>query len=107
MATKKPETYTQKEIGGMLTNAVVFSFGSSGMAGITEGRKRQLHAYLNAAMDIFAQHVREEVITPEELVFVLAGGALYCHGALVMKTGKMALYEDIAKRMLESEEPPK
>jgi hypothetical protein len=60
---------------------------------ITEKRFPKLREYTEAIIEPLFHHVDEELLMPEELVFVLSAAALIAHQRLVLKTDKLPLVE--------------
>lgn len=111
MAKDKPSNkhYSQKEIGAALNNAVLAAFGSPELAELEEPRKRQLRNYTAAIIDVIIDHRKKGYLrSNEELVAVLTSAALFTHVLLVAKgsIGKLAAYEDLAKRIVDDMESP-
>ena len=99
----KSKTYTNKEIGVSINNAVQAAFGNITLKDLTDGRKRQLRGYIGAIIDGVLEHRKEGLIGAEELVAVLASASLFVHVLLVAKSTekKLPLYEDMATRLAE------
>ena len=104
---KTSKYYSQKEIGTALNNAVIATLGSQELKGLDETRKKQLRNYTTAILDVIIGHRKKGYLkSNEELVVVLSSAALFVHVLLVAKgnIGKLAAYEDIAKRIVEDME---
>lgn len=88
-----------KDIGLALNNAVSAAWSYPTLAKTPDLRRKALRNYLAAILDKILEHRKEGHLTAEELVAVLASGALFVHAFLIQKSGRLPMFEDIAARM--------
>jgi hypothetical protein len=75
---KKDTTFSQKEIGSMISNALIFSRSPAKLGRpIDDRRLRRLQAYAVALFEPLGKFVEAGEISPEESVFVCLAGAAY------------------------------
>ena len=99
------KTYTNKEIGAALNNAVVCTLGSQALKGITEARKKKLRDYTSVIVDTVLDFRKKEDMTAEELVYVFSVCTLFFQALMVSKNGvRLPMFEDIAARMIKDGE---
>ena len=79
----KENFYSQKEILGFLNNAVLAQKQVSDYAAAT--RQTKLRAYTEALLEAPFEHLDEQLMTPEELCFILSSAALYVYTLKVTK----------------------
>lgn len=88
MKKEKKDLFTKREILTILNNAVIYSLSpSSGK--IPEKRLRKLRAYAQALAALPLKHLNDKVLTPEELVAILAVSAMWVHCSKVMENSKI------------------
>lgn len=89
---KKSQSFNPREIGLHLTNAMTFASRPTSLSSeITEKRMPRLREYMEAVAEPLFEHVDDDLLCPEELVFVFAAAAVYTHQRLVLKTDKLPL----------------
>lgn len=99
---KEKNTFTPKEIGAALNNAV----GASGVpweGGFPEKRLRNLRAYALALIAPVTDDLESELLRPEEAVFVLASAALIIHARDVQKTDKLPFLDASKNALIDAE----
>lgn len=98
------DTFTSREIGEQLNNAVAFTSRSIITLRQSEGRKRRLREFVEELSDILLDDVRSGLMTAEELVYVLSTSALFVHSSQILKSVSLPYMEDFAKRRLEDDD---
>jgi hypothetical protein len=95
------KTFTSKEIGLTLNNALVVTFGAVGLRELGEKRKAKLRDYTRAIMDVVLDHRKQGLLTAEELVAVLTAVATMVHVLLVQggSLGKLPAYEALTSNI--------
>lgn len=93
----------KKEIGIAINNAMALIKSSKAIESVSEGRARSLRNYMEATLEAHRKHVVEGQLSAEELVFILVAAALVTHGAMVMTVGRLAMYEDLVKQILDDQ----
>lgn len=99
---KNRSTFTQKEIGTTLNMAAVAALGAVPLKNITEERRKKLRYYTMAALEVLSKEVKEGSISGEELVSILASGALFVHASMVMTSAKLPVFQHMSKEMHDS-----
>jgi hypothetical protein len=84
VASKQKNTYTPREISAALNNAVQAALKPDS-GEIPEKRLRRLHEYTSALIEPIVEHMKEELLRPEEMVAILAAAALYTHTTEVLQ----------------------
>ena len=82
---RETSRFTRKEILLALNNALVAARSPEGTKELSEKDSRVLRAYTQALVAPCIEHVRDGLLEPEELVFVLTAAATY---ASLSKRGK-------------------
>jgi hypothetical protein len=95
MARKRSSSdanFTARDVLGALNNAVLMSSKPSR----APLRKRQnLREYAMALLEPTQQHVDDELLTPEELVFVLSVAAMFVQMRHVMQTDAVPMAKEV------------
>lgn len=99
---KEKNTFTTKEIGAVLNNAVVMTKAAAEDL-IPELRMRRLGAYALALVSPVKQDLEEGLLTAEEGVFVLASSALLLHASEVQKTDKLPFLNAAKEALIDAE----
>lgn len=86
---QKKDLFTDREILTILNNCVVFTGAPAEGGPIHEARKRRLREYAQAIVAPAIVHVEEELLTPQELVHVLAAAALFVFLQYVCESDKV------------------
>lgn len=104
---KAPPHATQREIGAAVNNAVLLARDSKHFHDLKAkdekkflSRLRRLRAYTEAHGATIIEHVREELLHPDEAILVLESEALLVAG-IFYKGLKLPLYADFGKSLLE------
>lgn len=102
--------YSKKVIGEVLNNAVVMSQNpSSAKKPMTEGRILNLRNYARALIQPAIDHIEEEQLTEEELVWIFCCCALWVQAFRILKTDKLPMIPSskdfFDKRIKEGELP--
>lgn len=91
LVNKKKNSFTQREIGDSANNLVIRSLRPASLGEIPEERLRKLRAYSQGLIAPMINHMELGIIRPEEIVAVLATGALFIQLKHVMRTDKLPL----------------
>ena len=86
---KRKDTFSQREIGSTLNNAVIRALKPTRIPEISDARLRDLRAYSQAVVEPTLAHVTEGFLEYEELVGILVSAALFVQLKYVMQTDKM------------------
>lgn len=100
---RERKTFTQKEIGVALNNAVALASASSATVGQTDERRRRIRAYTEELSNILLADVDEGYMKAEELVQILAASSLFVQCVRVLKTARLPQFEHFAASVLEDE----
>jgi hypothetical protein len=92
----KEKLFTPKEIAVALHNTALMTQASK-VGRISEPRMRRLREYTEALLEPVREHLGEELLRPEELVFVLTTAALIVQQLHVLGTDKLPLGGDKSK----------
>jgi hypothetical protein len=102
MAKEKTNTFTARELGAVLNNAVAMAQATA-KAVIPELRMRRLAAYALALITPVTEDLKEGLLMPEEAVFVLSSAALIIHARDVQETDKLPFLRDAHEALTEAE----
>lgn len=83
--------YTKKAIGDVLNNAVVMSQQPNYSKPLTNNRIIHLRNYARSLIQPSLDHLEEELLTAEELVWVFSCAALWVHAYRILKTDKLPM----------------
>lgn len=79
----KDTHYSIKEITAILNNAVIFQ--QDAIRNLSAARATRLKEYSAALIEPVYEHMEEDLLTPQEAVFILSAAALILH----MKVNKI------------------
>lgn len=84
------DLFSARDILVHLNNLVVMSQKPRSLGhDIPPARMRKLHSYSSAILEPLMEHLDEELLEPEELVFVLLACAITVQSSRVVKTSKV------------------
>lgn len=93
---KKTSSFSQREIASSANNLVIQSLRPASIGEIPESRLRKLRAYSQALIAPLTKHLETGVFRPEEVVMILATGALFVQMRHVMRTDKIPSGQRVA-----------
>ena len=102
MAKTPKSTYTPRDLGAALNNAVAMSKASATDI-MPELRMRRLSAYALALIAPVREDTAAGLLIAEEAVFVLASAALLLHAMEVQKTDKLPFLQDAKDALTDTE----
>ncbi len=93
---KEKNTFSAKDIGLSLNNSLA-TCRTPASGPIPEARMRALSGYALALIAPLRQDMGDELLRPEEAVFILVSAALMTHALYVQKTDKLPMLVDAQK----------
>ena len=102
MAAKTSSTFSARDLGAVLNNAVAMA-KMPATGEIPALRMRNLAAYALALTAPVKEDVDAELLRPEEAVFILASASLLVHAQFVQKTDKLPMLDEARDALTEAE----
>lgn len=89
LSKAKKDSFGMREIGDAANNLVIRAQRPATLGKIPEERLRRLRAYSQGLLAPLIKHIEEEIVRPEEVVFILGAAALFTQLKYVMRTDKI------------------